>query len=185
MCLFKNPPNVEASKLSVSKLWFRWISFDYRATLGFGSIADGLDHVNPFIRLPIEHGIDRAKPTEKHLKEVKRIFRYLRGIVNIGLWYTKDSGFELTGFSYADYAGCKDTFKSTSGGTQFLGEKLAQLCKAQPIPATQASLKRSLFHFSRSSARFYRLSHFEIVDIEKVAVYSSLRSPNNKCTYRV
>nr|GEW90856.1 uncharacterized mitochondrial protein AtMg00810-like [Tanacetum cinerariifolium] len=51
-----------------------------------------------------------------HLKEVKRIFRYLRGTVNMGLWYTKDSGFELTGFSDADYAGCKDTFKSTSGG---------------------------------------------------------------------
>ncbi|GJY69481.1 retrovirus-related pol polyprotein from transposon TNT 1-94 [Tanacetum coccineum] len=46
----------------------------------------------------------QAKPTEKHLKE--------------------DSGFELTGFSDADYAGCKDTFKSTSGGAQFLGEKL-------------------------------------------------------------
>nr|GFB71936.1 copia protein [Tanacetum cinerariifolium] len=55
-----------------------------------------------------------AKPTEKHLKEVKRIFRYLRGTVNTGLWYTKDSGFELTGFSDADYAGCKATFKSTS-----------------------------------------------------------------------
>nr|GEX56301.1 retrovirus-related Pol polyprotein from transposon TNT 1-94 [Tanacetum cinerariifolium] len=66
----------------------------------------------------------QAKPTEKHLKKVKRIFRYLRGTVNTGLWYTKDSGFELTGFLDADYAGCKDTFKSTSGGAQFLGEKL-------------------------------------------------------------
>nr|GEW00754.1 putative ribonuclease H-like domain-containing protein [Tanacetum cinerariifolium] len=66
----------------------------------------------------------QAKPTEKHLKEVKRIFRYLRGTVNTGLWYMKDSGFELTGFLDADYAGCKDTFKSTSGGAQFLGEKL-------------------------------------------------------------
>ncbi|GKE47908.1 hypothetical protein Tco_1479166, partial [Tanacetum coccineum] len=47
----------------------------------------------------------QAKPTEKHLKEVKRIFRCLRGTVNMGLWYTKDSGFELTGFSDADYAG--------------------------------------------------------------------------------
>nr|GEU35229.1 copia protein [Tanacetum cinerariifolium] len=37
---------------------------------------------------------------------------------------TCDSGFELTGFSNADYAGCKDTFKSTSGGAQFLGQKL-------------------------------------------------------------
>nr|GEU89442.1 copia protein [Tanacetum cinerariifolium] len=61
-----------------------------------------------------------AKPTEKHLKQVKRIFCYLWGTVNTGLWYSKDSGFELTGFLDADYAGCKDTFKSTSGGAQFL-----------------------------------------------------------------
>nr|GEZ23212.1 integrase, catalytic region, zinc finger, CCHC-type, peptidase aspartic, catalytic [Tanacetum cinerariifolium] len=66
----------------------------------------------------------QAKPIKKHLKEVKRIFRYLRGTINTGLWYTKNSGFELTGFSDADYAGCKDTFKSTSDGAQFLGEKL-------------------------------------------------------------
>nr|GFC56460.1 uncharacterized mitochondrial protein AtMg00810-like [Tanacetum cinerariifolium] len=65
-----------------------------------------------------------AKPTEKHLKEVKRIFRYLRGTLNTGLWYMKDSSFELTGFSDVDYARCKDTFKSTLGGAQFLGEKL-------------------------------------------------------------
>ncbi|GKB82394.1 retrovirus-related pol polyprotein from transposon TNT 1-94 [Tanacetum coccineum] len=35
-----------------------------------------------------------------------------------------DSGFELTRFSNADYAGCKDTFKSNFDGTQLLGEKL-------------------------------------------------------------
>nr|GFD52980.1 hypothetical protein [Tanacetum cinerariifolium] len=52
----------------------------------------------------------QAKPIEKHLKKVKMIFRYLRGTINTGLWYLKDSGFELTGFSDADYAGCKDTF---------------------------------------------------------------------------
>nr|GFB25732.1 uncharacterized mitochondrial protein AtMg00810-like [Tanacetum cinerariifolium] len=66
----------------------------------------------------------QAKPTEKHLKEVKRIFLYLRGTFNTGLWYTKDSGFELTEILDADCAGCKDTFKSTSSGAQFLGEKL-------------------------------------------------------------
>nr|GEX59854.1 uncharacterized mitochondrial protein AtMg00810-like [Tanacetum cinerariifolium] len=66
----------------------------------------------------------QAHPIEKHLKEVKRIFRYIRGTINMGLWYKKDSGFELTGFSDVDYAGCKDTFKSTSGGAQFLSEKL-------------------------------------------------------------
>nr|GEW10277.1 Gag-Pol polyprotein [Tanacetum cinerariifolium] len=66
----------------------------------------------------------QAKPTGKHLKEVKRIFRYLRGTVHTSLWYTKDFVFELTGFSDADYAGCKDTFNSTFGRAQFLGEKL-------------------------------------------------------------
>nr|GEX49155.1 retrovirus-related Pol polyprotein from transposon TNT 1-94 [Tanacetum cinerariifolium] len=66
----------------------------------------------------------QAQPIEKHLKEVKGIFRYLYGTINMGLWYTKDSGFELIGFSNADYAGCKDTFKSTFDGAQFLGEKL-------------------------------------------------------------
>ncbi|GJT13643.1 retrovirus-related pol polyprotein from transposon TNT 1-94 [Tanacetum coccineum] len=59
----------------------------------------------------------QAQLTEKHLKKVKRIFCYLRGTINMGLWYTKDSGFELTGFSDADYAGCRDTFKSTFGAT--------------------------------------------------------------------
>ncbi|GJS15323.1 hypothetical protein Tco_0409795 [Tanacetum coccineum] len=47
----------------------------------------------------------------------------------MGLWYTKDFGFKLTGFSDADYAGWKDTFKSTSGGAQFLGEKMEHVEK--------------------------------------------------------
>ncbi|GKA18769.1 hypothetical protein Tco_0698684 [Tanacetum coccineum] len=67
----------------------------------------------------------QAKPTEKHLEGgFIRIFRYLWGTINMGLCYTKDSDFELTVFSNVDNAGCKDTFKSTSGGTQFLVEKL-------------------------------------------------------------
>nr|GEU41619.1 retrovirus-related Pol polyprotein from transposon TNT 1-94 [Tanacetum cinerariifolium] len=76
----------------------------------------------------------QAHPTEKHLKEVKRIFCYFWGTVNMGLWYSKDSGFELTGFLDADYAGCKDTFKSTSGGAQFLGEKLMSCQNRRDLP---------------------------------------------------
>ncbi|GKC36887.1 retrovirus-related pol polyprotein from transposon TNT 1-94, partial [Tanacetum coccineum] len=66
----------------------------------------------------------QTRPTVKHLKEVKRIFQYLRQSYNMGLWYPKDSGFELIAYSDADHAGCKDDCKSTSGGLQFLGEKL-------------------------------------------------------------
>ncbi|GJY32413.1 hypothetical protein Tco_0415908 [Tanacetum coccineum] len=49
------------------------------------------------------------------------------------------------------------------------------------LPSHSESLKRFMFHFSWRSTRCYRLSHSEIVDIEKVAVRSSLRLPNNKC----
>ncbi|GJV57035.1 retrovirus-related pol polyprotein from transposon TNT 1-94 [Tanacetum coccineum] len=66
----------------------------------------------------------QARPTIKHLKEVKRIFWYLRQSYNMGLWYPKDSRFELIAYSDADHAGCKDDCKSTSGGLQFLGEKI-------------------------------------------------------------
>ncbi|GJS86148.1 retrovirus-related pol polyprotein from transposon TNT 1-94 [Tanacetum coccineum] len=62
--------------------------------------------------------------TKKHLKEVKKIFRYLRATNNIGLWYPKDSGFKLTAFSDVDHAECLDTRKSTSRGIQFLCDKL-------------------------------------------------------------
>ncbi|GJR08862.1 retrovirus-related pol polyprotein from transposon TNT 1-94 [Tanacetum coccineum] len=68
----------------------------------------------------------QAKPTEKHLTAVKRIFRYLKDSINMGLWYPKDIGFKLTAFSDSDHAGCLDSRKSTSGGIQFLGgDKLA------------------------------------------------------------
>ncbi|GKE66036.1 retrovirus-related pol polyprotein from transposon TNT 1-94, partial [Tanacetum coccineum] len=51
----------------------------------------------------------QARLTKKHLYAVKRIFRYLKGTVNRGLWYSKDSSIALTTFTYADYAGCQDT----------------------------------------------------------------------------
>ncbi|GJY92825.1 retrovirus-related pol polyprotein from transposon TNT 1-94 [Tanacetum coccineum] len=90
----------------------------------------------------------QARPTQKHLKEVKRIFKYLKGTINMGLWYPKDSGFELTAFSDADHAGCLDTRKSTSGGIQFLGDKLVswmskkQNCTAMSSAEADEALKR-------------------------------------------
>ena len=55
---------------------------------------------------------------------VKRIFRYLKGNTDLGLWYPKESDFNLIGYSVADFAGCKVDRKSTSGGCQFLGDRL-------------------------------------------------------------
>ncbi|GKA92607.1 hypothetical protein Tco_0814532 [Tanacetum coccineum] len=66
----------------------------------------------------------QAKPTEKHLHAIMRIFRYLRGTINMGLWYSKDSCIALTAFTDADHAGCQDTRRSTSGSMQLLGDRL-------------------------------------------------------------
>nr|GEX96975.1 reverse transcriptase [Tanacetum cinerariifolium] len=58
-----------------------------------------------------------ARPTKKHLHAVKRIFRYLRGAVNRGLCYLKDSSIALTAFADADHAGCQDIRRNTSVDT--------------------------------------------------------------------
>ncbi|GJW51532.1 retrovirus-related pol polyprotein from transposon TNT 1-94 [Tanacetum coccineum] len=66
-----------------------------------------------------------ARPSEKHLKEVRRILQYLKNTIHMGLWYPKDTVFKLTAFSDSDHTGCLNTHKSTSGGIQFLvGDKL-------------------------------------------------------------
>ncbi|GKF42708.1 hypothetical protein Tco_0126050 [Tanacetum coccineum] len=84
----------------------------------------------------------QACPTEKHLHAVKRIFRYLRGIVNRGLWYSKDSAITLTTFANANHAGCQDTRCSTSGSMHLLGDRLVSWSskrhKSAAISSTEA-----------------------------------------------
>ena len=63
-------------------------------------------------------------PRESHLSAVKRIFKYLAGTIEIGLWYPKFTSFDLIGYSDADFAGCKVDRKSTSGTCHFLGNSL-------------------------------------------------------------
>ncbi|GJU32481.1 integrase, catalytic region, zinc finger, CCHC-type containing protein [Tanacetum coccineum] len=62
----------------------------------------------------------QAKPTEKHLTMVKRIFRYLNNTINMGLWYPKDTGFELTAFLDSDHVGCLDSRKSTTAEAEYV-----------------------------------------------------------------
>nr|GEV20350.1 hypothetical protein [Tanacetum cinerariifolium] len=55
----------------------------------------------------------QAKPTKKHSYALKIIFKYLRGTVNIRLWYQKDSSIALKAYPDADHTGCQDTIQST------------------------------------------------------------------------
>ncbi|KAK6126820.1 hypothetical protein DH2020_039438 [Rehmannia glutinosa] len=69
----------------------------------------------------------QSNPKESHMSAVKRIFRYLKGTIQYGLFYPKnenEGGFKLVGHSDSDYARCRVDKKSTSGTCQMLGNRL-------------------------------------------------------------
>ncbi|GJT94076.1 putative ribonuclease H-like domain-containing protein [Tanacetum coccineum] len=75
-----------------------------------------------------------------HLNAVKRIFRYLKHQPKLGLWYPRDSPFELEAYSDSDYGGASLDRKSTTGGCQFLGRRLISWqCKKQTIVANSTT----------------------------------------------
>eukprot|EP00253_Pinus_taeda_P036289 PITA_36289 len=61
---------------------------------------------------------------ETHLQPVKRIFKYLQGTQNYGLWYPRDVDLTLHAYTDADWARSVDGRKSTSGGAFFMGSRL-------------------------------------------------------------
>nr|GEZ11530.1 uncharacterized mitochondrial protein AtMg00810-like [Tanacetum cinerariifolium] len=66
----------------------------------------------------------QVTPKASHLHKVKRIFRYLKGKPHLGLWYPKDSPFDLVAYLDSEYAGASLDRKSTTRGCQFLGCRL-------------------------------------------------------------
>ncbi|GJR07175.1 retrovirus-related pol polyprotein from transposon TNT 1-94 [Tanacetum coccineum] len=95
----------------------------------------------------------QAKPTKKHLHAVKRIFKYLRGTVNRGLWYPKDSSIALTAYADADHAGCQDTRRSTSGCMQLLGDRLVSWSSKRQKSAAISSTKAEYIALSGCCAQ--------------------------------
>ncbi|KAH0725352.1 hypothetical protein KY284_001217 [Solanum tuberosum] len=63
----------------------------------------------------------QANPKESHLKSIKRIFKYLKGTTDLGLWYSKGSNFNLVGYADADYVGYLVIMKCTTCMAHFLG----------------------------------------------------------------
>nr|GEY41714.1 hypothetical protein [Tanacetum cinerariifolium] len=82
----------------------------------------------------------QVSPLTSHLNAVKKIFKYLKGQPNLGLWYPRDSPFQLEAYSDSDYAGFHGDRKSTTGGCQFLGRRLISWqCKKQTFVATSST----------------------------------------------
>nr|GEV70274.1 ribonuclease H-like domain-containing protein [Tanacetum cinerariifolium] len=90
----------------------------------------------------LENGFQRGKIDQTLFikrQKVKRIFRYLKGKPYLGLWYPKDSPFDLVAYSDSDYAGASLDRKSTTRGCQFLRCKLISWqCKKQRVVATSS-----------------------------------------------
>ncbi|GJX69991.1 hypothetical protein Tco_0307162 [Tanacetum coccineum] len=82
----------------------------------------------------------QVTPKTSHLLAIKRIFRYLKGKPTLGLWYSRDSPFDLVAYTDSDYAGATQDRKCTTGGCQFLGNRLISWqCKKQTVVATSTT----------------------------------------------
>nr|GEZ52437.1 hypothetical protein [Tanacetum cinerariifolium] len=108
--------------------------------------------------------IYKARPTEKNVHTVKKIFRYLRGTVHRRLWYPKDSSIAVTAFADADHAGCQDTRRSTSRSVQFLGERLISWSSKRQKSTAISSTEAEYIALSGCCAKSYGCDHsFQIM----------------------
>ena len=82
----------------------------------------------------------QCDPRISHYKTALKILKYVKGTVDVGLWYPKGSGMHLVGYTDADYAGSMLDRKSTSGTCQFLGTRLVSwFSKKQSCIATSTT----------------------------------------------
>nr|GEV51332.1 retrovirus-related Pol polyprotein from transposon TNT 1-94 [Tanacetum cinerariifolium] len=121
-------PMVEQAKLKLDLVGKPVDHTDYRSMIGSlmyvtSSRPDIMFTTCMYVRY-------QANPNEHRVSDVKRIFRYLKGTINLGLWYPKDSGFDLTAYSDADHAGChldQKTNRNFSSQIEKIGENLARI----------------------------------------------------------
>nr|GEX78908.1 hypothetical protein [Tanacetum cinerariifolium] len=106
-------PMVEQAKLKLDLVGKPVDHTDYQSTIG--SLMYVTSSRSDIMFATCMCARYQANPNEHHVSAVKRIFRYLKGTINLGLWYLEDSGFDLTAYSDADHAGCHLDRKSTSG----------------------------------------------------------------------
>nr|GEW25065.1 ribonuclease H-like domain-containing protein [Tanacetum cinerariifolium] len=140
------------SRIEVIRLFLAYASFmgfmvyqmDVKSAFLYGTIEEEVHVYQPL-------GFEDPDLPDKVYKVVKAfyglhqaprawIFRYLKGKPNLGLWYPKDSPFDLVAYSDSDYAGASLDRKSTTGGCQFLRSRLISWqCKKQTVVATSST----------------------------------------------
>ncbi|GJU12195.1 retrovirus-related pol polyprotein from transposon TNT 1-94 [Tanacetum coccineum] len=130
----------------------------------------------------------QASPTKKHLEALKRVFRYLRGTINWGLWYPKDTAMALTAYADADHAGCQDTRRSTSGSAQFLGDKLVSWSSKKQKSTAISTIEAEYIAMSGCCAQILwmrsQLIDYDFV-LNKIPLYCENRNTIALCSNNV
>ena len=78
-------------------------------------------------------------PRDAHWTAVKRILRYIRGTLDLGLSLQASTSLDLTAYSDADWAGCPDTRRSTSGYCIYLGDNLVSWSSKRQTTVSRSS----------------------------------------------
>ncbi|GJX61866.1 retrovirus-related pol polyprotein from transposon TNT 1-94 [Tanacetum coccineum] len=122
-CLVTPEPSIISRKFALETLKNRewYLSGPCRYAYG-GSIENGRGS---------HGGFQYQAKLPKSSLTIQSVFRYLKGTINMGLWYPKDNAMSLTAYADADHAGCQDSRRSTSGSAQFLGDRLVCCIKEQ------------------------------------------------------
>jgi hypothetical protein len=97
----------------------------------------------------------QATPKESHVLAVKRIFRYLKGTKEFGLWYPKGKDLSLIAYTDADWAGCIDDRQSTSGETFYLGECLVSWLRRKQSSISLSTVEHSILQQHHAVHRFF------------------------------
>ncbi|GKB06917.1 retrovirus-related pol polyprotein from transposon TNT 1-94 [Tanacetum coccineum] len=114
-----------------------------------------------------KYGLDQCD-----VVDIPMVFRYLKGTINKGMWYPRNTGFNLTAFADTDHAGCQDSRKSTLGSAQFLGEKLSTI--ALSCNTVQHSMMKHItvrYHFIKEQVEngvvelYFVKTDYQLMDI--------------------
>nr|GEX28160.1 retrovirus-related Pol polyprotein from transposon TNT 1-94 [Tanacetum cinerariifolium] len=122
------------------------------------------------------------------LEALKWVFRYLKGTINWGLWYPKDTAMTLTAYADADHAGCQDTRRSTSESAQFLGDKLVSWSSKKQKSTAISTTEAEYIAMSGCCAQILwmrsQLTDYDF-DFNKIPLYCDNRSAIAFCCNNV
>nr|GFA96425.1 putative ribonuclease H-like domain-containing protein [Tanacetum cinerariifolium] len=164
--VFAPVSRIEAIRLFLafaSFIGFMMYHMDVKSAFFYGKIAEEVyvtqprgfkDPYHPKKVYNVVKALHQVTPNTSNLLSIKRIFKYLTVNPKLGLWYPRDSPFDLEAFSDSDYASTNGDRKSTTGGCQFLGrrdaneKKLIQVLKI-PTKHNVADLLTKSFDVTR------------------------------------